>query len=242
LRKQSSRRDREKGPKLLTLGQLNSVWDGILKDDEGRAALGQLKQAGFNIEYLRPQDSTFKNPSWADYVAAIPLLENRPSRTHFHSSVSLRKHLALVPVLRNFARQFDDPFCTKTLASTRDADLSHLEGLPDLADGAASFIESFLSWDWSVRERNPRNALIAELRWTIRDRTGKTHDREFSALIDAACRSAGRPELCLDNSTLDRIEKREKEIRVKSMRRLNSQARSSLPLKSKSTRNPKTRR
>jgi hypothetical protein len=229
-------------PKLPNLAQRNSVWHGILKDEEGRAALGQLKQAGFDIEHLRPQDSTFKNPSWADYVTAIPLLEHRPSRSHFYSSVSLRKHLPLVTALRDFARQLDDPFCATNLISTRSTDLSLLEGLPDLADGAASFLQKFLSWDWSIRKRNPRNALIAELRWTIRYRTGRPHDRELSTLIDAACRSAGRPELCLDNSTLDRIEKREKEIRVKSMRRLNSQARSSSPPKSKSTRNPKKRR
>jgi hypothetical protein len=118
----------------------------------------------------------------------------------------------------------------------------HLKELPDLADSAARFLEKFTSWDWSIRERNPRNASIAELRWTIRQRTGKPQDRELSTLIDAACRAAGRPVLCLDDTTLDRIEKREKEVRVKSMRRMNSQAHSSPPPKSKSTRNPKTRR
>jgi hypothetical protein len=242
LRKQSSQRDLVKGLKLLTLGQLNSVWNGVLRDPDAQAALGQLKRDGFNIEHLRPQDSTFHNPSYADYIAAIPLVEYRPSRSHLHRSVSLRKHGSLVRALRNFAQQLDDPFCATSLISTSDTDLTHPEDLSDLADSAASFLEKFLSWDWSIRERNPRNALIAELRWTIRSRTDKAHDRELSTLIDAACRAADRPELFLDNTTLDRIEKREKETRVKSLRRLNSQARSGPPLKRRSTRNRETRR
>jgi hypothetical protein len=114
--------------------------------------------------------------------------------------------------------------------------------LTDLADRAASFIEKFLSWDWYIRERNPRNVLIAELRWTIRDRTGKPHDRELSTAIDAAFRAAGREVLRLDNTTLDRIEKREKEIRVKSFRRLDFYAGLNRTPKSQSTRNPKKRR
>ena len=227
--------------KRPTLSQLNSVWNGVLKDETARAALGELKRDGFNFGHLSPRDPTFHSPSWADYIAAIPLLENQPSQTHFHRRVSLRKHLPLVSALRNFARQFEDPFCEKTISREDATDLSH-EGLPDLANSAASFIEKFLSLDWCIREHNPRNVLIAELRWTIRARTGKPHDRELSTVIDAACRAAGVKELCLDNSTLDRIEKREKETRVKSFRRLNFYAGLSQTPKSKSTQNPRKRR
>jgi hypothetical protein len=241
LRKQSSQRDREKGLKLPTRGQLESVWNEVLADREARRALDQLKRDGFSIGDLSPQDPTFHRPSWADYIAAIPLLDNRPSRSHYHLRVTLRKHLPLVRALRDFAQQFDDPFRDVSLISTRDTTIQLHEDARDLANSAASFIEKFLSWDWSVRERNPRNALIAELRWTIRNCTRTPHDRELSAVIDAACRAAGRDELLLDNSTLDRIEKREKEIRVKSFQRLNSCAGLSRPPQSKSTRNPKKR-
>ena len=223
MRKQPSPRDREKDPKL-TLSELNSVWNGTLKDPTARSALDQLKREGFNILHLSPQDPTFHHPSWADYIAAIPLLDNRPSRSHFHRKASLRKHLPLVKALRHFARQFDDVVNEIRVIRTGDTATGPLNSLPELADRTASFIEKFLSWDWYVRERNPRNALIAELRWTIRARTGKPHDRELSTVIDAACRAAGRPELCLDNSTLDRIEKREKESRVKCFRRSNFHA------------------
>lgn len=239
LRKQSSQRDREKGLKPLTLDQLNSVWKGVLKDATARAALGRLKRDGFGIGHLSPRDPTFQRPSWPDCIAAIPLIENRPSRSHYYRHVSLRKHLPLVRALRDFARQFDGPFRETRLISTGDTTIPLGEDSSDLADRAASYIEKFLSWDWYIREHNPRNALIAELRWTIRFRTGKPHDRELSAVIDAACRAAGCTELLLDNTTLDRIEKREKESRVKSSRRLNSYAGMSRTPKGESTRNPK---
>lgn len=242
MRKKSSQWDPEKGLKLPTSGQLKSVWSRIQKDATAQAALDQLERDGFKVGHLRPQDPTFHNPSWADYIAAIPLLPNRPSRSYFHRRISRVKLLPVVNALRNFPRQFDDPFSEISLILTRNTrNLMH-EDLPDLANRAASFIEKFLSLDWYIRERNPRNALIAELRWNIRSRTGKPHDRELSTVIDAACRAAGRNELCLDNTTLDRIEKREKETRVKSLRRLNFHAELSRTPKGESTRTSKTKR
>ena len=239
--KQSINGIREEGLKLPTLRQLESVWDKVQKDKTAQTALQQLKQDGFDITHLSPRDPTFDTPSWADYIAAIPLLENRPSRTHFHRAVSLRKHLDLVTELRNFARQFGDPFCETRLISKTNTTIPFGEDSLNLAISAASYLEKFLSWDWSVRERNPRNALIAELRWTIRHRTGKPHDRALSTLIDSAYRAAGGQEPSLDNTALDRIEKREKETRVKSFRRLNFLADSGGTSKSKSTRNPKNK-
>jgi len=76
LRKQSIQRDRKKGLKVPTLAQVNSVWNGVLKDATAQSALDQLERDGFKVGHLRPQDPTFHNPSWADYIAAIPLLEN----------------------------------------------------------------------------------------------------------------------------------------------------------------------
>ena len=242
LRKKSSQRDRDKGLKLLTLSQFNFVWNGVLLDATARAALDQLKRDGFNIGQLRPRDPTFQSPSWADYIAAIPLLENRPSRAHFHRPASLQKHLPLVNLLRDFVWWLEDPFSAVSLVSRRDTEIQLGEDLRDLAAESASFVEKFVSWDWCVIEKHRRNALIAELRWTIRARTGRTHDRELSTIIDAACRAAGRKQLYLDNTTLDRIEKRVKETRVKCSRRLNSYAELSRKPKNKSTRNPKKRR
>ena len=62
-----------------------------------------------------------------------------------------------------------------------------------------------------MRYINPRNSVIATLRWTIRDRTGKPHDRELNVLTDAAFRAAGYKDgYYLDSATLDRIEKRQR--------------------------------
>jgi len=242
LRKQSSQRDREEGLKLPTLGQLNSVWNGVLKDPEAQRALDRLEQAGFKIKHLSPHDPTFHNPSWADYIAAIPFLENLPVRRCFHRGKTMRKYWPLVKALRDFERQLDDPFSSVSRITTKDADIQLGKDLRGLAAGAANFIEKFISWDWCVIKRNPRNSLIAELRWTIRERTGKPHDRELYTIIDAACRAADRDGLYLDNATLDRIEKRVTETRVKAAGRLNSDAGLSRTPKSESTRNPKKRR
>jgi hypothetical protein len=241
LRKQSSQRDREEGLKLPTLGQLNSVWNGVLKDPEAQRALDRLEQAGFKIKHLSPHDPTFRHPCWADYIAAIPFLENLPARRRFHPGSTMRKYRPLVKALRDFGRQLDDPFSSVSRITTKDTDIQLGEDLRGLAAGAASFIEKFISWDWCVIKRNPRNSLIAELRWTIRARTGKPHDRELYTIIDAACRAADRDGLYLDNWTLDRIEKRVRETRVKSFRRLKFYAGLS-PTPKSSTRNPKKRR
>jgi hypothetical protein len=99
-------------------------------------------------------------------------------------------------------------------------------------------LEHFLSWDYYVRYLNSRNALIAELRWTIRERTGRPHDRDLNILIDAAFRAAGNKEGCyIDAATLDRIEKRQKESRVKANRRIRSLISAPAPSLERSTRN-----
>ena len=84
------------------------------------------------------------------------------------------------------------------------------------------------------RDRNPRNALIAELRWVIRWRTGSPHDRELTILIDAAFQAAGvKNGFYIEPSALDRIEKREKEGRVKAVSRFRSRLRSIYPSNSR---------
>jgi hypothetical protein len=74
---------------------------------------------------------------------------------------------------------------------SRDYPLAAFGTLGEDLSKAASVLEHFLSWDYLVQYLNPRNAVIAELRWTTRDRTGRSHDRNFNILIDAAFRAAG---------------------------------------------------
>jgi hypothetical protein len=207
--------------KPLTLAQLRNVWDRVIQDPDAHRALVRLERDGFRIRQLEPRDPTLKYPNWADYIAAIPLLPNRPSRRQIHRQIGLRKYSSLVSTIRRFAVEISDPFCQVSILSEKDCSLEEIRDLGQSASATSDFLEKFLSWAWYTRHFNPRNTLIAELRWRIRERTGKPHDRELATLIDAAFRAAGiQGGLYLDATTLDRIEKRENEGRLKASSRL----------------------
>jgi hypothetical protein len=216
----------------LDFQKLRNVWSKTLQDEDVQRALSQLKKDGFEISQRIPEKVTFQRPTWAFHIAAIPLLPNRPSRRRVHSHLALRKYRYVVSALRQLAKHINDPFCDVSIMSTTDYPKADISTLQERLDGTADFLEQFISWNWYIRDRNPRNALIAELRWTIRERTGRPHDAELSVLIDAAFRATGIKEgFYIDATTLDRIEKREKEGRVKATRRLRSQVNSSLDQK-----------
>jgi hypothetical protein len=200
-----------------------NVWTTILQDSDARRALKKLSEDGFAISHLTPTDATFKHPSWADYIAAIPFLPNRLSRRRIHVKTRLQKHRPLVGALRKIAQQLNDPFCDVSIQGDKDLSVDEVLRLSKRLNETAEFIEKFLSWDWCTRDRNPRNAVIAELRWQIRWRTGRPHDAELAVLIDAAYRAAGvKSGVFIDATALERIEKREKEGRVKVAGRLRS--------------------
>jgi len=207
-------------PILLTTEQLCEIWEKIKSDPDARGALNRLNEAGFRISHLTPNDATFKHPSWADYIAALPFLPDKPSTRRIYRSTSVRKYWPLVRRLREFVANANMPFADVAIFSERDYPAPP-GPLQENFLKAASTLEHFLSSDYFVRHINPRKALIAELRWAIRDRTGRPHDREISVLIDAVFRAAGHKEgLYIDPTTLDRIEKRAKEGRVKAHRRI----------------------
>jgi len=226
-------------PKLLTTEQLCDIWEKIRSDSGARRALERLDEAGFRISHLEPTDATFKHPSWADYIAALPLVPNEPSSRRIHSKISLRKYRPLVQELRQLAAKMNlnVPFKEVTIYGSRDFPWSTTGALRDDLLKAATILEHFLSWDQCVRNLNPRNALIAELRWTIRERTGRPHDSDLNVLIDAAFRAAGFEEGCyIDPTTLDRIEKRQMESRIKSDQRIRHLISASSPSLRRSTR------
>ena len=207
--------------KDFTLKQLQQVWSKILKDENARQALERLEKDGFEILHLTPHDATFVHPNWSDYITAIPFLSNRPSRRRIHRKTALHKHWPLARALRQLAEKVDDPFSDVSIVSKTNCSLSEIRKLSRHLIETAEFVEKFLSWDWYTRDCNSRNALIAELRWETRSRTGRPHDSELSVLIDAAFRAAGVKEgYYIDATALDRIEKRQKEGRVKATRRL----------------------
>lgn len=211
----------ELGMRAIPLEQLRAVWKGILADKDARKALVELERAGFRIGHLSPGDPTFSHPNWADMVAGIPLVPCRAARRRIHRS-SANRYRKLVKEMREFAAAEKHPFCSLAIATAEaNRATENRRVLADRIEEAASLVEKFTSWDWYIRERNPRNALIAELRWTIRDRTGSPHDPQLQKLIDAAFRAAGKEKTeYIEPTTLDRIEKREKESRVKATKRL----------------------
>jgi hypothetical protein len=223
--------------KPLTTEQLCIIWEKIQSDSDAHRALERLDEAGFRISHLKPQDATFKHPSWADYIAAIPLLPNEPTTRRIHRKTSFRKYWPLVRELQAFAAKVNKPFVEVAIFGSRDYLDSAINTLGEDLLKAASTLERFLFWDYYVRYVNPRNALIAELRWTIREKTGRPHDRELATLIDAAFRAAGYKEGCyIDSTALDRIEKRQKESRVKADQRIRHLMSPSAPSPRSSTR------
>jgi len=203
-------------PKDLPLSRVKEVWEKVLDDPDAKLALKRLEQDGFPIAHLTTADPVCQVESWADYIAALPFLPNQPSKTRVHRHRSLRRHRILVHAIRDLAEKVDNPFVEKRVITDAALPSNLGKHLRELADS----LERFLSWDWYTREINPRNSRIAMLRWTIRSRTGKPHDRELSGLIDAAFRAAEVQELYLDATTLERIERLAKEGRVKATCRL----------------------
>jgi hypothetical protein len=223
--------------KPLTTEQLCNVWEKLRSDPDAHRALEQLDEAGFLISHLKPQDATFKNPSWPDYIAALPLLPNEPTTRRIHRKASFRKYWPLVRELHAFAAKLNKPFVEVAIFARKDYPVSTSSSPREDLLKTASMLEHFLSWDYYVRYVNPRNALLAELRWTIRERTGRPHDRELAILIDAAFHSAGYKEGCyIDSTALDRIEKRQKESRVKANQRIRQLVSASFPSLRRSTR------
>jgi hypothetical protein len=204
----------------LKLEQLQQVWENVRKDRYAQRALTKLKRDGFDIARLSPRDASFRTATWADYIAALPFLPNRATRRQLHHSAELRKYRRLIRLLRGLVSKMSDPFCEITLLSEKDHDYT---SIPKQLLDTADFLEHFLSWNWCTRERNARNIVIAVLRSEIRFRTDRPHDAELSVLIDAVFRAAGMQEgWHMDPTALDRIEKREKEGRVKAIKRLRS--------------------
>lgn len=201
--------------------QLTDLWNKAVRSRRAQKAFAQLKEHGFAIGDLEPASSK-GYLTWADYLASIPFLPNQPSRRQIRSSKELRKYLQVVRILRNLGCSISDPFTEVVIQTDKDIDCREINTLGKRVSEAADFLSEVLQWDWSSRNRNPRNTMIAVLRAQIRFRTGKPHDNELNALIDAVFRAAGKEGMHIEPTTLDRIEKREKEGRVKTARRLHS--------------------
>src|SRR5215470_15292174 len=97
--------------KNIEVSSLQRAWSKILKDSEARRALERLRRGGFAISHLTPCDATFRHANWADYIAGIPFLPNRPSRRQIHRKAILRRHWPVVRAMRRLAQKMSDLFC-----------------------------------------------------------------------------------------------------------------------------------
>jgi hypothetical protein len=150
---------RRRAVKQPTVSQLCDVWNGVVQNREAREALIRLQRDGFHVTHLKPRDPTLKRPNWEDYIAAIPFLSNRPSRSQIHRSKSLRRHLSLVSTLRRLAENMNDPFCEVRVVGTSDYSLEEIVGSARHVTNTADFLERLLSWDWYTRFVNSRVAV-----------------------------------------------------------------------------------
>ena len=101
----------------------------------------------------------------------------------FTTRPSFRKYWLLVRELHKLAATVNLAFVEVGFVGKRDYPCTTIGTLREDLLKAASMLEHYLSWDYYVRYVNSRNALIAELRWTIRERTGRPHDSELGVLI-----------------------------------------------------------
>jgi len=227
----------------IPLDKLSQAWEGVLRDPGARKALDRLKHDGFPIDHLRPHG--FDQPCWADHIAMIPFLPNRASHRHIHRQKNLRKHLPLLKALKDFAAKVEDPFCEIRMVHKKEILFEGSRTFGRELGQAADLVQQFLSSDWSIRERNPRNTMIAFLRGAIRFRTGKFHDQELADIIDAAFSGAGKEPIFLDSLALRRIEQLEMEGRIKAACRVNyvsGRSPTPAPIASLFTRFPRNRK
>lgn len=204
----------------LSRGELHKIWEKVRTDADGKRALLTLQKHGFKLAKL---EAGGESVTWADFVAAIPLLSTQQASRRVRRGGKSKFSRALIAEMRGLVVALGDPFTEVRISTNEDGPVPRRPELCNELLAAVKTLEKSLEWDWYVRRRNPRNAAIAQLRWEIRSVTRKPHDAELGILIDAAYRAAGFPDGCyIDATALDRIEKREKEGRVKATRKLRS--------------------
>jgi hypothetical protein len=186
MKKRASKSNERSEP--LTTERLRYIWEKIFSNTRARRALRRLDEEGFRISHLKPSDATFKNPSWADYIAALPFLPNEPTTRHIHTKNSFRKYWPLVRELRRFAEKLSLPFVEMKIVGKRDLPVSGVRTLREDLLKTASMLEHFLSWDYYERHLNHRNTLIAELRWTQSAKEPENHTIASSLSFSARSR------------------------------------------------------
>jgi hypothetical protein len=100
------------------------------------------------------------------------------------------------------------------MQSSDEMDLVHFRKTVD-------FLEKASSWKWVITEHNPRQNAIASVRWEIKQRTKKPHDKELIDLLDATFRAGGFKEgFYVTSGSLKKVETVERGTRKAARRKL----------------------
>jgi hypothetical protein len=203
--------------KRLHQEDLDSIWQAIRKDKRGARALAVLKKHGFDLERI-PVDLH----TWPGMITTIPFLPNCRARSRLLSRpYGLRLATGF---LRQLARSLASPYSRVEARDPRGKVIymqASDELNPSLFTKAADFLEKVSSWKWVITEHNPRQNAIAYLRWEIKSRTKKPHDRQLADLLDATFRAAGFKEgFYMTFESLKKTETIERETRKAARRKL----------------------
>jgi hypothetical protein len=201
----------------LQQGDLNRIWRAIQRDRYGARALVILKKHGFDLERI-----PVKSHTWPGIIASIPFLPNRRARSRFLS----RPHGLRLAIrfLRELSRSLTSPYSHVEAHDPRAA-VIYMQASDEVSPlrfmKAADFLEKVSSWKWVIAEHNPRQNAIASLRWEIKWRTNKPHDKELADLLNGAFRAGGFKEGShMTSESLKKTETTERETRKAARRKL----------------------
>jgi hypothetical protein len=194
---------------------LYRIWRAIRKDKDGARALAMLKKHGFDLERIPVGFHT-----WPGIIASIPFLPSRRARSRIlPRPYGLR---LTIRFLRELARSVESPYSSveardRRFIYTKASD----EMKPQRFMETADFLEKVHSKKWVITEHNPCQNAIADLRWEIKWRTKKSHDKELTDLLDAAFRAGGFKEgFHMTLESLRKTETIERETRKAARRKL----------------------
>lgn len=212
-----SKRGAQMQTERLQQEDLKKIWSTIRKDRYGARALAILKRDGFDLVRIPVESRT-----WPGMIASIPFLPNLRARSRL---LPRPQYLRLsIGFLRELSRSLASPHCHVEAYDPRERIIymkPSNEMSPLLFTEAVNCLEKMRSWKWVIAEHNPRQHAIASLRWEIRWRTRKPHDKELADLLDATFRACGLKESSyMASESLKKTETTERETRKAARRKL----------------------
>lgn len=201
--------------KQLQRADLDRIWRAVRRDKYGAKALANFKKHGFDLERIPVAVG-----SWPEVIASIPFLPSRRARSRI---LSRPDGLRLtIRFLRELARSVECPYSNVEAWDGRYVYTKASDEInPRRFREAADVLEKLFSKTWVITEHNPPQYAIADLRWEIKSRTKKSHDRELTDLLDAVFRAGGfKQGFQMTFEALKKTEIMERETRKAARRKL----------------------